>query len=134
MKRIPNKSRIKAWIKALRSGRYKQAQNELKDNEGEYCCLGVACTISKLGRWDEYNVYIVHKGEASYDIAEGHLSNVVAAWYGLTTNPTLPFGDRPRGELAGRAKLTDATTANDDLCWNFKQIADALEERYIKGK
>lgn len=35
------KSKIKkAWIKALRSGEYKQCRNKLKDGES-YCCLGV---------------------------------------------------------------------------------------------
>ena len=35
--------RIKAkWLKALRSGRYKQGHNRLYEDR-EYCCLGVLC-------------------------------------------------------------------------------------------
>ena len=30
------------WVKALRSGRYKQTEAMLQDNKG-YCCLGVLC-------------------------------------------------------------------------------------------
>lgn len=42
--------RLKAkWIKALRSGRYKQADQELKNADG-YCCLGVLCTVAGA-RW-----------------------------------------------------------------------------------
>lgn len=42
------------WIKALRSGRYKQTTNTLRaiDQKGEptgYCCLGVLCAISRKG-------------------------------------------------------------------------------------
>jgi len=32
------------WVKALRSGEYKQGTKLLKFN-GKYCCLGVACEI-----------------------------------------------------------------------------------------
>jgi len=36
---------------ALRSGHYDQTQNTLRDENG-FCCLGVACDISGLGRWE----------------------------------------------------------------------------------
>jgi hypothetical protein len=35
---------IKKWVKALRSGKYKQAQMRLQNNKS-YCCLGVACDL-----------------------------------------------------------------------------------------
>lgn len=34
----------KKWVKALRSGRYKQIQNTLVTNGG-YCCLGVLARV-----------------------------------------------------------------------------------------
>lgn len=37
------------WVKALRSGKYKQCTSELYDSEArEYCCLGVLCVVAKL--------------------------------------------------------------------------------------
>jgi hypothetical protein len=33
------------WVKALRSGRYKQANSVLLDRDGAYCCLGVLAKI-----------------------------------------------------------------------------------------
>lgn len=34
------------WIKALRSGEYKQGENQLHNQfDNTYCCLGVACRI-----------------------------------------------------------------------------------------
>lgn len=39
-----NKSNIKRWVKALRSGKYEQTTDRLQDNTG-YCCLGVACKL-----------------------------------------------------------------------------------------
>lgn len=47
--------RIKArWVKALRSGKYKQGINKLKTHDGKYCCLGVLTDLyckSKKRAW-----------------------------------------------------------------------------------
>lgn len=40
------KRRALMWIKALRSGEYKQTRKTLQDEYG-YCCLGVLCKISR---------------------------------------------------------------------------------------
>jgi len=34
-------------VKALRSGAYKQGAHQLVSDKDEFCCLGVACNISK---------------------------------------------------------------------------------------
>lgn len=39
------KENIQKWVDALRSGKYKQTQNQLKTTDG-YCCLGVYCEIN----------------------------------------------------------------------------------------
>lgn len=39
---------IEAWIRALRSGKFKKNRGALKNKNG-YCCLGVACAV-ELGR------------------------------------------------------------------------------------
>lgn len=44
--------RQQALVAALRSGRYVQAREALHTPQG-FCCLGVACEISGLGRWVE---------------------------------------------------------------------------------
>lgn len=55
---------IKNWIAALRSGDYEQGQGQLcilpdsEDDTPQYCCLGVACHLTKKGkkrptRWAE---------------------------------------------------------------------------------
>ncbi len=59
-----NKEIAKKWVKALRSGKYKQGQKSLctvKGKTAKYCCLGVLCHILKtpyekcgdLKRYDE---------------------------------------------------------------------------------
>lgn len=43
----PLSASLKArWVKALRSGKYMQGQNALRNGD-EFCCLGVLCEISK---------------------------------------------------------------------------------------
>ena len=40
------------WVKALRSGKYKQAEGTLRDEAGAMCCLGVLADIQGVN-WDE---------------------------------------------------------------------------------
>lgn len=40
-----NKDLKQPWIDALRSGKFKQTKNNLKDGTG-HCCLGVLCELS----------------------------------------------------------------------------------------
>lgn len=34
------------WVKALRSGEYKQGTGTFLDDKNRYCCLGVLCAIT----------------------------------------------------------------------------------------
>ena len=36
----------KAWVAALRSGKYAQGKNLLRTATGRFCCLGVACELA----------------------------------------------------------------------------------------
>lgn len=43
------KSIAMKWVKALRSGEYKQGQpGVLSDGQGGFCCLGVLCQVSHI--------------------------------------------------------------------------------------
>jgi hypothetical protein len=42
----------KAWIEALRSGRYKQGMHQLRTVENEFCCWGVLCDIVDPEGWN----------------------------------------------------------------------------------
>lgn len=43
------------WIAALRSGKYKQCKNSLRDMQNGFCCLGVLYDIQG-GNWDTIDV------------------------------------------------------------------------------
>lgn len=62
---------VQRWVTALRSGKYKQARDQLhitdltnadgSVTESSYCCLGVLCDISKAGKWSR-DTYIMPNG------------------------------------------------------------------------
>jgi hypothetical protein len=69
---------VKKWVKALRSGKYKQGHGALIEMQGEerkkiktYCCLGVLCDVSGLGRWTKTYKYKVgiKKLDSNGDVA-----------------------------------------------------------------
>lgn len=96
------------WIEALRSGRYKQTRGQLRDDEG-FCCLGVLCDISGLGKWDQNGCYRRNLSGHRLD-----LPFFVAEWAELPSYP-LASDNTPLAELNDFSGLT------------FPQIADIIE-------
>jgi hypothetical protein len=39
------------WLKALRSGEYKQGRRQLRDTSDNFCCLGVLCDVIDPTKW-----------------------------------------------------------------------------------
>ena len=109
------------WVKALRSGEYKQARGQLR-KEDTYCCLGVACDlygkhVLKEDRWKPFK-----DSPLSYTFLGqgGALPRQVVKWLGLKRSCT--FGH-----------LKDCTTlmqVNDDPKneEGFNGIADLIEK------
>lgn len=63
----------KKWVRALRSGKYKQTQNQLADNEeGAFCCLGVACELA-----------VKAKVISKYNPNGAYLPEKVRKWLGI---------------------------------------------------
>src|SRR5258708_2356684 len=97
-----NKRRVRAWVKALRSGEYRQGNFMLRPTDDTYCCLGVACEVAQL----------------PYRANAGALPDEVAEYYGLDNDPLLT------------SRYT-CVAANDPGGWSFKRIATAIEKRYL---
>lgn len=96
----------KKWVAALKSGTYEQALSVLHVVDDGYCCLGVACDISGLGRWfvnvvdDDPDsegsepepipnlLYVEHGYDTDdiYHCSESVLPEGVQEWLGLATN------------------------------------------------
>ena len=99
---------IKLWVKALRSGEYKQTKDSLK-NRGGFCCLGVLCDLAaKDGGGDWYrNEYRGYKSSPPYNIQKFIFNK---------------FGSKFMSQL---------------MCYNdngksFEFIADKIEKKYLK--
>lgn len=112
------KKRLKRlWLKALRSGKYKQQQSALRVVEDGsvlgYCCLGVLCEVyrhsTRGGHW-VHSTFIINGSESM-----SQLPDPVRAWAGLDDrNPKL-----------GRYK--SAISLNDEGK-PFAFIADRIEK------
>ena len=100
------------WIKALRSGRYRQGQDGLRSG-GKYCCLGVLAQINGA-KWIERKPFIGERSVGDRNSPEGFLS---PAFCGLRTST--------QGTLAN---MNDGNT-KDGNARSFKQIADYIEKR-----
>lgn len=101
------------WCEALRSGRYLQTKNKLR-NKGFYCCFGVLCDLVDPSGWT---------GDRSHRNNSFLPGSEVAAMVGLKdVCPSLPFRDR-KGNEFHIASLNDSD-------FTFCQIADVIERFY----
>jgi hypothetical protein len=133
------KARMRAFIAALRSGRYRQTTGTLnrlyKADESvgrtrairKYCCLGVACEVAIKDGLNLQKTTLEHvrSNTTAYNDASGELPVEVAKFYGIPTNPLLVCETS-----SGRYEVAHATTANDSLKLSFREIADAFERTY----
>lgn len=69
----------KKWVAALRSGKYNQGCDYLNNN-GEFCCLGVACDLYSK----EHDIDIEVRGDVTYYDGENEfLPRIVQDWLGM---------------------------------------------------
>lgn len=107
---VPN---VRKWVKALRSGKYKQAKYVLHDGEG-YCCLGVVCVLA--GMKPKFR-----KGQHHFGQSTCILPTQAKRWLGIKD-------DDP---IIGRRS---ATTLNDDDNLRLKTIANRIEKDWLNGR
>jgi hypothetical protein len=113
------KSHRKDWIKALRSGNYKQTIGSLKNavedvpDSSSYCCLGVACEV--MGLVSELTEY----GDNTYENQTTIAPHVVQIYFGLNS---------AEGDFyIKNGHSTSLVSLNDELGYDFNEIADVIE-------
>lgn len=99
------KKSVRLWLKALRSGEFKQGFGKLGNSKVGYCCLGVACVVAR-----ENGVISRFNGQG------GFLPEKVKDWLGL----------RNSGGEYGNNSLVHL---NDSKNKTFDEIADVIEKR-----
>lgn len=104
----------KAWVRALRSGRYKQGHTYLSRKVGkvtEHCCLGVLCQMAVKEGVIEISGT---SGVFSYGVSKSTLPNKVEKWAGVRTE--------------GGDYESSCLTAQNDNDVSFKKIATIIEK------
>lgn len=107
-----NKKVKKQWLKALRSGEYKQTTNYLKNSDA-YCCLGILCDIHSKEKNHKWSV-----GESYFSQNRG-LPDQVLKWANLPNDNRYVVYNGKHGQL-GNA---------NDMGLSFKQIANIIEKQ-----
>lgn len=121
---------MRKFIKALRSGKYKQGRTALRRREQAYCCLGVACDVSKKGRWQYQKAHKVYKYICNDNTASlSTLPAPVAEWLGIDSADPMLTVSSCYSSIIGT--IWQATRANDNLRSTFAEIADAFERTYL---
>ena len=120
----PMPPEIKQWVEALRSGKYKQGRGQLRF-KNEYCCLGVLCDISKLGKWVSQDGFCDYEytTSSSQDSCTSSLPSPVMEWANLRS---------VLGRFNPRKNSTTLVKINDDRGKSFVEIADIIEKNWEK--
>lgn len=111
----PNKANIRKWVRALRSGKFKQATGQLRkkrhDGTYSYCCLGVAEVL---------------RGADEHTLATGMaLTSAGCAWLGISDHDP---------DIVTHAGVKRQASSMNDEGSRFPAIANAIERTYLKPK
>lgn len=109
----------KKWVEALRSGKYKQTSDSLRNREGDgyaFCCLGVACDLYNPNLWEQENP----RGASTYLENTCSLPTAVMNWLGLKEAEGQWDEEDPM-------KVRSLSIYNDDGA-TFDEIADLIED------
>ena len=151
------KTIMNKWVKALRSGKYKQCREKLCNVNGQtgeesFCCLGVLTDLYLKDRKQQkkgpgiknFNTYTKKDMDYEHDFSkwevdgeEGCLPGEVAKWAGFN----MDTDDYKTGCFSNGKKEIDLALLNDGglnpldysrktPSKSFKQIADVIEKNY----
>lgn len=109
------------WVKALRSGEYKQGTKRLRgvrgDTREQFCCLGVLCNLHAQAH-PEYAKKQKYKG--TYGNGTELPPKVVLEWAGLGS------------EIGYIDELDESLAELNDTGASFSEIADIIQKNWRK--
>lgn len=141
----------KKWIRALRSGRYRQGKHVLKAKSRngvvQHCCLGVLCELYQNDRkrkkkqrldvdadWSSGGAYDLPDSTviAAFDSDAVTLPERVRTWAGISEADGT-FRDDTLVFYTGKDKTPcKGLAALNDNGWSFKRIADVIVKHVSK--
>lgn len=129
-----NIDRLKIWIEALESNKYKQGKGCLvNDDNNTFCCLGVACDLAtKAGlEVDVDTIYNDDRFVKTYNDNKYFLPEDITAWFGFPYDTGVSLL-REYKDDTGKVVVDKVTTSlanlNDTHDWSFKDIAGLMRE------
>lgn len=125
-----NKAIKTRWVRALRSGKYKQGTGQLRTADNKFCCLGVLTDLyikhdPSGGGWSERNV---SKGGYEYEGEGDVLPARVRDWAGL--GEVIPTCKTLEGVDTDLATLNDGHGSTVKRARSFARIADLIEAQF----
>ena len=102
------------WVKALRSGEYKQGRGFLKVKE-RYCCLGVLCDLYDPKGWKMVSNLNVSTFKIDHNFSR--LSKKVMTWSGMRND-------------AGCYEVNHTLIKDNDRGDSFEEIANTIEKEW----
>lgn len=125
------KKRIKdMWLEALRSGKYKQGKNQLKNGNSNFCCLGVLCDLHAKETGGAWADNPISSGYKKYKGAQVFLPKPVIEWAGLIARDGQPKNRNMRFIGEG-GRTTSLALMNDGVRspqLGFEQLANIIEK------
>jgi len=136
IKRIKLKKDVKEkWLKALRSGNYKQGEINLNNNNNTFCCLGVLCDIYIKENNLIWNDNAGSTGVKSIYTSAHTLPKIIIMWaYDDESFNLEDTIDKSLDYLTGGITLINDKPVtlwmlNDNLNKTFDEIADIIEDQ-----
>ena len=117
------------WVAALRSGQYEQTEGVLRNSYG-FCCLGVLCDLYSQETGEEW--WGMGYGRFSMHSADNLLPEQVRIWADLPHEHGQYVAVSKRydeGEDTTVFHSPSLTELNDQWQYDFRQIADVIEEQ-----
>lgn len=127
--KLPKDLRTK-WLKALRSGDYKQADSVLKSLNGGYCCLGVICEEQKVP--GNYSCSIPNMLKDPHKLLPPVLLTSWDDSFHIYMRDNINKKNYKEPEITEENFVTYLACLNDHVGLNFEQIADVIEEITIE--
>ena len=122
-----NENIKKLWIKALRSGEFKQCRGHLA-KDGKYCALGVLSVLALMEGECSYNE---EAGIGRFDNRRFRLSYNVMKWAGIAQEDERFLDPNELGVLIKIKNKETSILELNDSGESFKDIASIIE-MYLK--
>ena len=132
-----DKEFVKSWVKALRSGDYKQEFGRLR-SEWSYCCLGVACDLDDHVEWSDDGNAVVGLEVRRQSLPKVTFKKIKdepkESGLRISVSTISKFKDRVKLQTGLSTDKKHHLIALNDKGASFELIADLIEEEFLRDE